>query len=55
LALAEVEKPQNGVIPTAISTISRLYTSASAKNLKAAPGEGKITGNSGLKQAGHRE
>jgi hypothetical protein len=34
LALAEVERLQNGIIPTAISTIWPLATSASAKNLK---------------------
>jgi hypothetical protein len=34
LALDEVDRPQNGIIPTTISTISRFSTSPSAKNLK---------------------
>jgi hypothetical protein len=34
LALAEVERLEIGIIPTAIATISPVYTSASAKNLQ---------------------
>jgi hypothetical protein len=44
LALAEVESPKNGLIPTAISTISALYTSASAKNLKIRSQSSKVSG-----------
>jgi hypothetical protein len=34
LALVEVEMLENGNMPTAIATISPLYTSPSAKNLE---------------------
>jgi hypothetical protein len=37
LALGEVDSRENGIIPTAIPTISTLYTSLSPKNLNLGP------------------